>query len=243
MHWIICPDRQAQTKACAAIIAAQVLQKPTSVLGFATGSSPLTTYRELVEMNTQGVVSFDRVSTFNLDEYVGLPREHSQSYHRFMWDNLFGPLGFRPDQAQLPNGMAPNLDAECAAYEKAIERAGCVDLQLLGIGHDGHIGFNEPDDVFVKDTHVVNLTEQTIDANLRFFENRSEVPRTAITMGIGTIMRSRRILLTAYGMDKADVIREAFCGPVTPRVAASILQFHNDCTIVLDKDAASKLNV
>ncbi|MDR1570191.1 MAG: glucosamine-6-phosphate deaminase [Oscillospiraceae bacterium] len=241
MHWIVCPDRQAQTKACAAIIAAQVLQKPDSVLGFATGSTPLATYRELIDLKRAGVVSFELARTFNLDEYVGLPIDHPQSYYRFMWDNLFAPLEFRPGQAQLPNGMADDLGAECARYEREIESAGFIDLQLLGIGHDGHIGFNEPADVFSKDTHVETLAERTIDANRRFFATRDEVPRTALTMGVGTIMRSRRILLTAFGADKADVIREAFCGPVTPRVTASILQFHADCTIVLDSEAASKL--
>ena len=158
-----------------------------------------------------------------------------------MWDNLFTPLGFKSGQARLPDGIATDLLAECEAYEREIERAGCVDLQLLGIGHDGHIGFNEPADTFTKTTNVARLTEETIDANQRFFSSREEVPRTALTMGIGTIMRARKILLTAFGKDKAHIIKEAFTGPVTPAIAASILQFHNDCTIVLDQDAASEL--
>ena len=241
MHWIICPDRQAQAKACASIITAHVLQKPACVLGFATGSTPLDIYRELITLNKSGVVSFEKVRTFNLDEYVGLPKDHPQSYYRFMWDNLFTALKFREDQAQLPNGMADDLEAECERYENEIEKAGYIDLQLLGIGHDGHIGFNEPADKFEKCTHVAKLTDQTIEANKRFFNSPDEVPRTSLSMGVGTIMSARSILLTAFGKDKAKIIREAFLGDVTPKVAASILQFHNDCTIVLDKDAASLL--
>ncbi|GHV27834.1 glucosamine-6-phosphate deaminase [Clostridia bacterium] len=241
MHWIVCPSRVAQAKACASIISAQVLTKPDSVLGFATGSTPLETYREMIKMQDEGVVSYANVRTFNLDEYVGLQKSHPQSYHTFMWDNLFTPLGFKPGQARLPDGMAADLLAECEAYEREIEQAGCVDLQLLGIGHDGHIGFNEPADTFTKTTNVARLTEETIDANQRFFSSREEVPRTALTMGIGTIMRARKILLTAFGKDKAHIIKEAFTGAVTPALAASILQFHNDCTIVLDQDAASEL--
>ncbi|MDR2505798.1 MAG: glucosamine-6-phosphate deaminase, partial [Oscillospiraceae bacterium] len=210
MHWIICPNQEAQARACASIIAAKVLQKPASIIGLATGSSPLGTYKELIKMREAGIVSFDNVRTFNLDEYVGLPKDHPQSYHRFMWDNLFAGLGFRAEQAQLPNGMARDLEAECERYELAIEEAGCIDLQLLGIGHDGHIGFNEPADTYAKNTHIEHLTELTIEANKRFFAPPDEVPRTALTMGIGTIMRARSILLTANGRDKAQIVRDAF---------------------------------
>ncbi|GHU73015.1 glucosamine-6-phosphate deaminase [Clostridia bacterium] len=241
MHWIVCPDQKAQAQACAAIIAAQVLQKPTSVLGFATGSSPLETYRELVALKRQGVVSFSEVRTFNLDEYVGLPCDHPQSYCQFMWDNLFFHMDMRLEQVRLPNGMADDLEAECLEYEAAIANAGGIDLQLLGIGHDGHIAFNEPGPTFTKYTHVEALNERTIDANQRFFATRQDVPRKALSMGVGSIMRAKRILLTAYGKEKAQIIRDAFLGPVTPQLSASILQFHSDCTVVLDQDAAAAL--
>ncbi|MDR0396711.1 MAG: glucosamine-6-phosphate deaminase [Oscillospiraceae bacterium] len=241
MHWIVCPDEKSQAKACASIIAAQVLQKPSSVLGFATGSSPLKTYAELIEMSRQGAVSFSRVRTFNLDEYAGLPRDHPQSYSRFMWDNLFSGMNMREDQARIPNGMAADLDAECRDYEQAIEDAGGIDLQLLGIGHDGHIAFNEPGPDFSKFTHVERLNARTVEANKRFFDSADDVPRTALSMGVGSIMRARRILLAASGKDKAEIVKEAFLGPVTPSLTASILQFHGDCTIILDREAASAL--
>jgi len=192
-------------------------------------------------MSKAGIVSFNKARTFNLDEYVGLPANHPQSYSRFMWDNLFTGLGFRPDQPRLLDGMADDLSAECERYEREIEKAGNIDLQLLGIGHNGHIGFNEPSDAFKKRTHVARLTKHTVEANKRFFNSPDEVPATALSMGIGTIMRSSSILLTAFGKEKAGIIREAFLGDVAPRVSASILQFHCDCTIVLDKDAASLL--
>jgi glucosamine-6-phosphate deaminase len=241
LHWIVCPDQQAQAKACAAILAAQILQKPSSVLGLATGSTPLATYRELIALSGAGAVSFEQVRTFNLDEYIGLPPDHPQSYHRFMWENLFTPLKLRPEQVRIPNGLAPDLDAECAAYEQEIAQAGGIDLQLLGIGHDGHIAFNEPSDTFTRQMFVATLAEPTLRANRRFFGSDEEVPRTALSMGVGSIMRSRRILLSAFGRDKAAILRAAFLGPVSPRVSASILQFHADCTIVLDTDAASAL--
>jgi glucosamine-6-phosphate deaminase len=218
-----------------------VLQKPSSALGFATGSSPLKTYAELIELKRQGVVSFSQVMTFNLDEYVGLPCGHPQSYCRFMWDNLFTGMDMREEQVHIPNGMAADLDAECRAYEQAIADAGGIDLQLLGIGHDGHIAFNEPGAEFSRFTHVETLNARTVEANKRFFESADDVPRTALSMGVGSIMRARRILLTAYGKDKAEIIREAFLGPVTPALSASILQFHSDCTIVLDREAAGSL--
>jgi glucosamine-6-phosphate deaminase len=241
MHWIVCPDRKAQAKACAAILAAQVIQKPASVLGLATGSTPLATYQELIALADAGAVDFTRVHTFNLDEYIGLAPDHPQSYNRFMWENLFTALRLRPDQVRIPNGMAADLQAECDAYEREIAQLGGIDLQLLGIGHDGHIAFNEPSADFPRRMFVATLAEPTIQANRRFFGCEADVPRTALSMGIGSIMRAGRILLSAYGSDKAGILREAFRGPVTPSVPASILQFHANCTIVLDAEAAKAL--
>ncbi|HML45617.1 MAG TPA: glucosamine-6-phosphate deaminase [Clostridia bacterium] len=241
MHLIVCPDRNAQAKACAAILASQVLQKPACVLGLATGSTPIPIYRELVALYREGVLDFSKVQTFNLDEYVGLGPDHPQSYNRFMWDYLFSAVGMRPEQVRLPNGMAADLHAECSQYEREIAEAGGIDVQLLGIGHDGHIAFNEPGDAFELDMHVAVLTEDTIKANRRFFDREEDVPRTALSLGVGSIMRARQIVLSAFGKEKAAIIREAFRGPITPKVPASILQFHTNCTVVLDKEAAAEL--
>ena len=241
LHWIVCPTREAQAKACAAVLAAQVLQKPDSVLGLATGSTPLAIYREMIALQNEGVVNFSNVRTFNLDEYIGLSHDHPQSYRSFMETNLFVELGLRSEQTHVPDGMAEDLSAECAAYEQAIEQAGGIDLQLLGIGHDGHIAFNEPAEAFTRTVFVATLTAATISANQRFFARPEDVPRTALSMGVGSIMRANRILLSAFGRDKAEIVRDAFTGPVTPQISASILQFHPDCTIVLDEEAASAL--
>lgn len=241
MHLIVCPDRNAQAKACAAILASQILQKPNCVLGLATGSTPVPIYRELVALYREGVLDFAKVRTFNLDEYVGLGPEHAQSYNRFMWDHLFSAVGMRRGQVRVPNGMASDLQAECAQYEREIAEAGGIDLQLLGLGHDGHIAFNEPGDAYEMDMHVAALTEDTIRANKRFFDREEDVPRTALSMGVGSIMRARQIVLSAFGKEKAVIIREAFHGPITPKVPASILQFHANCTVVLDKEAAECL--
>lgn len=241
MHLIVCPDQRAQAKACATILASQILQKPDCVLGLATGSTPVSIYRELVVLYREGVLDFSKVRTFNLDEYVGLSADHPQSYHRFMWDHLFSAVNMRPSQVRLPNGIAPDLQAECVQYEREITEAGGIDVQLLGIGHDGHIAFNEPGDAFEMDMHMAVLAPETIQANRRFFDLEEDVPRTALSMGIGSILRSRQIVLSAYGEEKAAIIREAFRGPVTPKVPASILQFHPNCTVILDKEAAALL--
>lgn len=241
MHLIICESQAAQAKACAAIIAAQVLQKPSSVLGLATGDTPKAIYRELIALRQGGVLDFSQVRSFNLDEYVGLAPTHPQSYCFFMWEQFFASMGMRPEQVRVPSGIAADLEAECQQYEKDIAAAGGIDLQLLGLGHDGHIAFNEPGESFEKCTHVAALTEQTIQANSRNFGPDETVPQTALSMGIGSIMRARRIVLSAYGKAKAEIVAKAFLGPVTPWVPASILQFHPDCTIVLDAEAASAL--
>ena len=241
MNIIVVADKQAQGEAAASLFAAQMLRKPDSVLGFATGSSPLGTYAALAAMHQRGALDFSTVRTFNLDEYVGMDPAHEQSYFRFMYDNLFSKVNMPKEHYHLPDGNAKDPQAECVRYEKAIQEAGGIDLQLLGIGHNGHIGFNEPDVEFPGDTHVVKLTESTIEANKRFFASADEVPREALSMGIGTIMRARGIVMVINGADKADIAYRALRGPVTPQVQASILQFHPNVTVILDQAAAAKL--
>lgn len=222
------------SKMAAAIIAAQALRKPASVFGFATGSTPVGTYRELVRLFGEGLVDFSRAVTFNLDEYAGCPASDPNSYVAFMRGNLFDKANFKA--SYLPDGMAPNPAAECLRYEKAITEAEGIDLQLLGIGHNGHIGFNEPDDHFAFATQHIKLTDSTIDANARFYNSRDEVPKYALSMGIGTIMNARGILMLISGADKREIAEKALHGPVTPRVPASILQMHPDVTVILAVD-------
>ena len=234
-------DYQAMSLRAAHIIAAEVYRKPDCVLGLATGSTPIGTYKNLVAWNKAGELSFKEVRSVNLDEYKGLAPTHDQSYRYFMQTNLFDHINIDVANTNVPNGQAVDAEAECAAYDKLVEELGYADLQLLGLGHNGHIGFNEPDDCYTKETHVVNLTQSTIDANARFFASADEVPRQALTMGIGCIMAARRVLLIASGPDKADALYNAFCGPITPKCPASILQLHNDVVVVGDKASLSKL--
>ena len=215
--------------------------KPDSVLGLATGSSPIGTYDQLVDWYHKGDVDFSAVRTVNLDEYRGLTRENEQSYYYFMHKHLFDRVNIVKENTHVPNGMAEDEEKECVEYEKLIASLGGVDIQLLGIGRNGHIGFNEPDNSFAARTHCVNLTESTIDANKRFFASADEVPKQAYTMGIGTIMRARKILLIANGEDKAEAVVKALYGSITPEVPASVLQLHQDVTIVADKAALSKI--
>lgn len=217
-----------------------ICSKPTCVLGLATGSSPLPLYRELAAREKAGKIDFSRVRSANLDEYKGLAPEHPQSYRRFMQENLFDHISIKPENTIVPDGLAEDADAMCQAYEKKIEEWGGVDLQLLGIGHDGHIGFNEPSDHFSLMTNEVQLTEMTREANKRFFSSLDEVPTSAFTMGIGTIMAAKKIVMVITGEDKAEILSKAFYGPVTPEVPASILQFHPDVTLICD-EAAAKL--
>ena len=233
-------DYQDMSRKAANIISAQVIMKPDCVLGLATGSTPIGTYKQLIEWYEKGDLDFGDVTTVNLDEYRGLPRENDQSYFYFMNHNLFDYVNINPERTHLPNGMNPDADEECKRYEEVIRSTGGVDLQLLGLGHNGHIGFNEPDEEFDKLTHCVNLTESTIEANKRFFEKEEDVPRQAYTMGIKTIMRAKKILLIVSGADKADILYQSLCGPITPHVPASILQLHNDVTVVADEAALAK---
>ncbi|MBQ3638968.1 MAG: glucosamine-6-phosphate deaminase [Clostridia bacterium] len=214
------------------LIAAQIAVKPRSVLGLATGSSPVGIYRDLIDRYRAGELDFSEVTSINLDEYIGLSPDHPQSYRRFMQENLFDHVNIDPARTFVPNGLAPDLDAECEAYDKRISDLGGIDLQLLGIGLDGHIGFNEPSDAFMKPTHVAELHQSTITANSRFFANEDEVPRRAISMGVGGIMQARKILLVANGIAKRTIVDRAFNGPITPRIPASILQLHPDVTVI-----------
>lgn len=241
MRIIETKDYADMSRKAANLIAAQIVTKPDCVLGLATGSSPIGTYDRLVEMYEQGDLDFSGISTVNLDEYKGLDRENDQSYYYFMHEHLFDRVNVNADRTNVPNGMEPDADKECRRYEELIASLGGVDLQLLGLGHNGHIGFNEPCEIFDKATHCVDLTESTIEANKRFFASVDDVPRQAYTMGIGTIMRAKKVLLVVSGEDKADIVAKAFFGDVTPQVPASILQMHPDVTIVADAAALSKI--
>ena len=234
-------DYEDMSRKAANIIASQVVLNPDCVLGLATGSTPIGAYKNLVEKNEQGDLDFSQVTTVNLDEYKGLPRENDQSYYYFMHDNLFDHVNVKPENTHLPDGTKEDANEECARYEELIRSLGGQDLQLLGLGHNGHIGFNEPDAVFEKTTHCVDLQESTIEANKRFFASADDVPKQAYTMGIGTIMQAKKILVVVSGEDKADTVAKAFFGPVTPEVPASILQFHKDVILVADEAALSKV--
>lgn len=228
------------SRKAANIISAQVILKPNSVLGLATGSSPIGVYQQLVDWYRKGDLDFSQVATVNLDEYRGLPRDNEQSYHYFMHKHLFDQVNVEPENTCVPNGMEPDAQKACNDYECKIKSLGGIDLQLLGLGHNGHIGFNEPAEVFPKKTHCVDLTESTILANQRFFERKEDVPKQAYTMGIGTIMAAKKILIVVSGEDKAQILKKAFCGDITPNVPASILQLHPDVTIVADQQALSQ---
>lgn len=241
MRFIIAKDYEEMSRAAADVIAAQVRENPACTLGLATGSTPEGLYACLAADCAAGALDFSQVESFNLDEYRGLDGDHEQSYRYFMDKHLFDRVNIDKARTHVPDGSNPDADAACAAYETSIARAGGIDLQLLGLGHNGHIGFNEPADVFPKATNCVDLTESTIRANSRLFDSADEVPRQAYTMGIGTIMRARKILVVAAGSDKAEIVRDAFTGDVTPRVPASILQFHPDVTVIVDAEAGALL--
>ncbi|MEE1087054.1 MAG: glucosamine-6-phosphate deaminase [Schaedlerella sp.] len=241
MRIIEAKDYQDMSKKAASIIAAQVTMKPDCVLGLATGSSPIGTYDQLVEWYEKGDLDFSTVKTVNLDEYRGLTHDNDQSYYYFMHEHLFDRVNINPDNTNVPDGTEPDAEKECARYEEVIASYGGIDLQLLGLGHNGHIGFNEPADAYTVTTNCVDLTASTIEANKRFFASADEVPRQAYTMGIGTIMKAKKILVVVNGVDKADIVAKAFFGPVTPQVPASILQLHPDVTVVCDPAALSKV--
>lgn len=236
-------DYKDMSRKAANIISAQVIMKPNCVLGLATGSTPIGTYDQLVEWYNKGDLDFSEVTTVNLDEYKGLPRTNDQSYYYFMHQHLFDRVNIDPERTNVPNGMEPDAEKECGRYEELIRSLVGVDLQLLGLGHNGHIGFNEPGEAFEKETHCVDLTESTIEANKRFFASADDVPKQAYTMGIKTIMQAKKILIVVNGENKADIVERAFFGPVTPEVPASILQLHNDVTLVGDEEALAKIEI
>ena len=244
MEIIIKTDAQAASAAAARVVARLVREKPDAVLGLATGSTPLMLYRELVRLHREKQLDFSHVSTFNLDEYVGLKKEHPQSYHSFMWDKLFSRINIKPENVHIPNGMADDIPAFCTAYEQKIAKSGGIDLQVLGIGSDGHIGFNEPTSSFASRTRIKTLTHRTITDNARFFEgDEAKVPRHCITMGIGTIMDARMNLMLAFGKAKAGAVAATIEGPVTALIPASVLQHHPLTKIFVDEPAATKLQL
>lgn len=241
MRILVVNDYNEMKNKAANIIASQMVLKPNSVLGLATGSTPLGTYEELVRLYKIGIISFSEITSFNLDEYYGLSKNNNQSYNYYMYMNLFNHVDIDEDNVHIPDGMCENIERECADYERKIKESGGIDLQLLGIGRNGHIGFNEPSDSFQLNTHLVQLDKDTIEANSRFFASIDEVPTRAISMGIGSILRAKKIVLLASGGEKADAIYDTVKGPITPKVPASILQLHPDVVIIADKEAASRL--
>ncbi len=236
-----CADYQEMSRKAASIIASQIIMKPNCVLGLATGSTPIGAYDQLAEWCNNKDLDFSQVRSINLDEYRGLGPDHDQSYRYFMQKNLFDRVNIDVSNTNVPNGKAEDPAAECKRYDKVIEDMGGIDLQLLGLGRNGHIGFNEPDCVFSLGTHLVDLTESTIDANKRFFASEADVPRQALTMGVLHIMQAKTVLMVASGTDKADAVAKAFGGPVDPQVPASILQLHPDVRLVADQAALSLL--
>jgi len=232
-------DYKELSRKTANLIRAQVVMKPDCILGLATGSSPVGTYEKLVEWYKKGDIDFSRVSTINLDEYRGLKPDNDQSYRYFMNTHLFDHVNIDKSRTSVPDGLEPDAEKACRDYDAIIEKSGGVDLQLLGLGHNGHIGFNEPSDEFPCGTHCVDLTPSTINANKRFFASEADVPRQAYTMGIRSIMLAKKIVVVVSGKDKAEILQKVVCGPITPQVPASVLQLHPDVTIVADEEALS----
>ncbi|MHC4064104.1 MAG: glucosamine-6-phosphate deaminase [Planctomycetota bacterium] len=241
MEIIITETKDQMDKLAAQMIERQLLRKPSSVLGLATGSTPVGPYRELVRMHKEEGLDFSKVITFNVDEYLDLPPSHKQSYHYFMDQHLFNHINVDPQNVHVPYGHAEDVEEFCQWYEAEIERVGGVDIQVLGIGADGHIAFNEPGSSLGSRTRLKTLTKQTIEDNARFFDKLEDVPRFAITMGVGTILEAKEILLLANGSKKADIVAEAIEGPVTAQVSASALQMHRHVTVIVDAEAGSKL--
>ncbi|MFI3115914.1 MAG: glucosamine-6-phosphate deaminase [Clostridia bacterium] len=241
MKIILAKNYEDLSKKSAEIIVSQVKEKENSVLGLATGSTPIGMYKEIVKMHKNGQVSFGKVSTVNLDEYRGVDKENNQSYYYYMKEQIFKFIDINTKNTYIPNGMNENSDQECENYEKIIENLGGIDLQILGIGHNGHIGFNEPAEEFSEKTYCVELDERTIQANARFFDSIEDVPKEAYTMGIGTIMSSKKILLLVSGQSKADILYETVLGKTTPKIPSTILHEHENVTIIADEDALSKI--
>lgn len=241
MKIISAVDYNDMSRKAANILSAQVILKPNSVLGLATGSSPIGVYKQLIEWYKKGDIDFSCCHTVNLDEYFGVSKESEHSYAYFMYENLFKHVNIRWEETYIPDGTNMDIEAECTRYNNVIKDLGGIDIQLLGIGHNGHIGFNEPGEAFEKETHCVEISARTIEANQRFFERKEDVPTKAYTMGIKTIMSAKKILLVASGESKADILARSITGAISPGLPASILQLHNDVTIVADKPALNVL--
>ncbi len=237
----IAEDYYQMSRIAANIISAQIIIKPDCVLGLATGSSPIGTYNQLVRWYEKGDLDFSEVTTINLDEYKGLSPDNPQSYRYFMNHHLFDRVNIQKSRTYVPDGLEADAEKACADYNAIIKNCGGIDLQLLGLGRNGHIGFNEPGAAFEKETHCVNLTQSTIDANSRFFSSEEEIPKQAYTMGIKSIMQAHKILVIVNGIQKAEIVKQAFFGPIPPQVPASVLQLHPDVTLVADKEALSLL--
>ena len=242
MKLIVVENYEELSKVAAQEYANVIKENPKAVLGLATGGSPIGMYKELIKMYENKELDFSNVTTVNLDEYVGLNPEHEQSYRHFMNENLFKHINVDITKTFVPNGLAEDLAAQCKEYDEKIKELGGIDVQLLGIGNNGHIAFNEPDTELSAGTHVISLTQNTIEANARFFDNIDDVPKTAITMGVGGIMKAKKIILIASGESKAEAIKGIFSGKITTDNPASMLQMHRDAVVIVDKDAAKLLN-
>jgi len=243
MEVVICSTYDELSRRAGAAVADVITHKPNAVIGLATGSSPLGLYKELIRLHKEEGLDFSRVTSFNLDEYVGLAGDHDQSYRRFMNKNLFEGINIKPANTHVPDGLAKDYRAFCKAYEEKIKAAGGIDVQVLGIGSDGHIAFNEPGDSLASRTHTVTLNEQTIDDNSRFFKRRQDVPIFACTMGVGTVLEARKCVLVANGKGKVKAVAAMIEGPINSMCTASALQMHNDTVVFLDEDAASGLKL
>lgn len=241
MKLIITEDYNEMSKKAANIIAEQINEKPNTILGLATGSTPLGMYKELIGLYEEKKIDYKETMTFNLDEYHGLSEENNQSYHYYMMENFFKHINIDFENINIPDGKAIDINKSSREYESRIQKSGGIDIQILGIGRNGHIGFNEPGEKFEWTTHLVELDNDTIEANSRFFSNPDEVPKKAVSMGIKTIMNAKKIILLASGGDKADAIFKSVNGEITPEVPASILQLHPDVTLVIDREAAARL--
>lgn len=241
MRIIIEENYQAMSRKAALLVASQVTLKADSVLGLATGDTPLGMYQELIKMYRRGEIDFSEVVTFNLDEYYRLPVNNRQSYHYYMRNNFFDHVNLEPSAAHIPDGMAGDIMKECREYEEKIDRCGGIDLQVLGIGANGHIGFNEPGEKLNVNTNLVSLTEETIKANSRFFESPEDVPSKAVSMGVATILKAGRIILLASGRGKAEAIEKTVSGYVDTRVPSSLIQTHPEVTLIIDENAAALL--
>ncbi len=242
MKTIICKDYDEMSREAAKIVAEQMKAKPESVLGFATGSSPVGLYKELARLNAAGEIDFSKVTTFNLDEYYPIKRDNDQSYYYFMWKNLFDHVNVRKEAVHVPNGEVADPEAECAAYDAAIEAAGGIDLQILGIGRNGHIGFNEPDETLYAATHVTGLTQSTWEANSGYFEDPKDMPMKALTMGLSAIMKAKKIVMVINGAAKAEAVKRMYNGMVGCDNPGSFMLIHPDVTVLMDQEAAALLN-